>query len=167
MNESANPSVEKNFLEKVSNQFNTNHNYVTNKSLGRDNKIGIENKVKLLEPQYEHELQEKAISRTDIIKRHLYESGIKNESIQRKSVRSNQFVTLDQRQRVDDLQIDTANKRADQLFEARKKLYSSVQGVNLPKINMKRGVEEQPPMRKSASYASKPSGNEFIHIYSS
>lgn len=92
------------------------------------------------------------------MKRHLYESGIKNESMQRRSVRNNQFVTLDQRPRADDLQIDTGNRRADELFEARKKMYSSVQGINLPKINVKRGVEEQPSMRKSASYATKPSG---------
>lgn len=158
MHEKVHPPIEKNFLEKVSSQLNRNHNYANSKSLGRENKIGLENKVKLLEPQYEHDLQERSNNKTDLMKRHLYESGIKNESMQRRSVRNNQFVTLDQRPRVDDLQIDTGNRRADELFESRKKMYSSVQGINLPKINVKRGIEEQPSMRKSASYATKPSG---------
>lgn len=152
---------DKKFLDKAIKLVNNNHNF-TNKSIGRE-KIGLQNKIKLCEPQYESDFNHRI---TQGPKRKLINNKeIINETLQRRSVRnvneisdfSNKFATVDQRQEMESMHLETSIRKAEHSLENRRKLYSSVQGVNLPKINMKRTVENTPGIRKSASYVTKPS----------
>lgn len=119
--------------------------------------------VKLLEPQYANDviqesknalessmkLKRKLISKNcDIVKRPL-------RNLNEFSNLKNQFVTLDHRNQMDNLTKVSPIRTSGNSRETRKRMYSSVESVHLPKINATKGANQPPPLRKSASYSTK------------
>jgi hypothetical protein len=158
------------FLEKAEQQVNNNHNMVS-KSVGHkalmdkiqgnfepsNLKLASQNMKKVLRNNFKETFGKQSVKRSPRNIQHL-----QHEHFQP------QYCTLDQRQEAHCLQ-DSLQK-AEMSFDSRKKMYSSVQSVNLPQINMKR-VVEQPQLRKSASHASNLYGkvvyvdrNSSIHL---
>ena len=145
------------FLEKAEQQVNNNHNMVS-KSVGHkalmdkiqgnfepsNLKLASQNMKKVLRNNFKETFGKQSVKRSP---RNIQQ--LEHEHFQQ------QYCTLDQRQEPYCLQ-DSLQK-AEMSFDSRKKMYSSVQSVNLPQINMKR-VVEQPQLRKSASHASNMNG---------
>ena len=152
-----------NFLDKVDSQASKQLKPIS-KSVGRD-KDRMENKVKILEPQYETVRNDRVILKKDFTKSALKGRDLRNNMGALSSRVSesdltnyaNNYVTLDNRNSKETLLSQSLKKRAEELSETRRKLYSSVQGINLPKINMKNMAAESPSLRKSASYVTKSS----------
>ena len=161
---------ETNFLDKVDSQASKQHKPVS-KSLGRE-KERFENKVKILEPQYENNLNERILIKKDFTKSLLKSNNTQNNiapiwsriSESDLSNYANNYITLDGRNNKEVLISQSLKKRAEELSENRRKLYSSVQGVNLPKINMKNMAAESPSLRKSASYVTKCSCKILLYL---
>ena len=160
---SINEIVESHFLEKVDSQASKQLKPIS-RSLGRD-KESFVNKVKILEPQYETDLNERIVINKDFTQNLLNANDTKTNMVPKFSRVSesdltnyaNIYSTLDNRNKKEVLLSQSLKKRAEELSENRRKLYSSVQGVNLPKINMKNIAAESPSLRKSASYVTKSS----------
>jgi len=168
------------YLDKIGSQININHNS-NSKSVGREN-FKEHNKVKILEPQYESAYNSKIQNKKETFRNTRYTSheiyfsnaafrimktqdpnDVPNSKrrIQR-HITQDQFITLDNRQSLDNSLLKRSTSRAEELTDSRRKLYSSVQGVNLPKIHQNKGQVEQSTLRKSASYVSQSSCNILL-----
>lgn len=147
------------FLEKAAQVANFNNNPAS-RSTGRENKVGLNNKIKLWDPQYESDFSSKVKANAELIKRTHASKVYSNEPAGRRSVRnpqvfSKQFVTMDTRPELNSIYTEPVLKKADNTFDIRMKMYSSVQGVNLPKINNRGSEDQLPVLRNSISTYSK------------
>jgi hypothetical protein len=150
-------------LEKAVTHVNKNHNIINN-SLGRE-KVGLENKVKLLQPQYANDVIRESQNLRESSKKMKRKLISKNCEISKRPPRNmnefsnlkNQFITLDHRNQMDNMALNLPIRTSANSLDTRKRMYSSVESVNLPKINAAKGSSQPPPLRKSASYSTKQS----------
>jgi hypothetical protein len=163
VNKDIQPAWNTNFLEKAVTHVNKNHNIINN-SLGRE-KVGLENKVKLLQPQYANDVIMESQNLRESSKKMKRKLISKNCEISKRPPRNmnefsnlkNQFITLDHRNQMDNMALNLPIRTSANSLDTRKRMYSSVESVNLPKINAAKGSSQPPPLRKSASYSTKQS----------
>lgn len=110
------------FLDKVQEQSVKNYNYVS-KSLGRE-KPEHENKVKILEPQFEHTFKPRVPSRRSSSRQPVYASTSRNSDFLRQAVQNKhielanvakQFATLDDRQNEERVRLEGELKQNEKI----------------------------------------------------